>query len=455
MQKQALITRFLVTLAALTVFAAIGTAQPVLVPAQTTPEILCSVDTTAAHQIDTVVSLPDSNGFYTIFDGRSFKGWFQNCRSSHSSGDRVNGGIFRVDSVRKAIYAMSRNQVGGLLSTKKKYAHYELMFEWWPQYGNDGGVFNRYAFTSSTSVASNQMVLDYLGASGVFSYYSEAGFPGGRNGRPWSYNSVNTMTIPGSGGSDGSQGAPDLNNWSNQTKRQNLITGYGPTDIGCNATTGCVQADYVRLWNPSGWMQVRQIYYGGLTTTQPSSVTAAGDKIREFTFFRKHYPLSDTLLARQQLVNDTAKWVTVVQDSMVLTASQVNTYQKVSQFAFQIHSGNRYVLSTSGGRGSWYRDIKVRELTALGIPTYIATSISGNRPVKYDLKIDAGRLVGSMDLDHVVTVTDLKGRVLLEYSAFAGNNIARELPQTHGVMLVRVKSTRGTQVLRYNNLAAR
>src|SRR6185436_19681172 len=139
------------------------------------PEKLCSVDTAASFQVDTVASAPDSNGFFSIFDGTSFKGWWQNCLSTHSS-NRTQGAIWRVDSDRKAIYAMSRAGVGGLLSTHKRYAHYELIFEWWPEYGNDGGVFNRYSITSATTVASNQMVLDYLQASGMFSYYSEAGF---------------------------------------------------------------------------------------------------------------------------------------------------------------------------------------------------------------------------------------------------------------------------------------
>ena len=357
-----------------------------------------------------------------------------------------------MDSTRQAIYAMSRSGSGGLLSTHKRYAHYELMFEWWPQYGNDGGVFNRYAITSSSNVAANQMVLDYLGASGVFSYYSEAGFPGGRNGRPWSYSSATALTIPGSGGGAGSGGTPDINDWTKQTSRKNLITGYGPADIGC-AASGCVQADYLRLWNGSGWMQVRQIYYGGLSTTQPTSVTSAGDKIHEFTFMRKHYPLNDTNLSRMQRVDkDTAKWVTVVQDSMVLTASQVNTYQKIAPFAFQIHGGARYIYANNGGKGSWYRDIKVRTLDSLGRPaTLVAVALNpASKKVQYDLHVVSGALVGSMPFDHLVTISDLKGRVLQEYTGFAGANISHDLPVYSGVMLVKIATMRGVQTLRVN-----
>jgi hypothetical protein len=453
MSPTSLKTLVLKSLLAATVVAGFAVAQPTLVASQMGPELPCSVDTSAVAQVDTVVGTPDANGFYTIFNGKDFTGWFQNCRSSHSSGDRNLGAIWRIDTVRKAIYAMSRNQVGGLLSTKKRYAHYELMFNWWPQFGNDGGVFNRYSMTSSTNVAANQMVLDYCSSGcGILSYYSEGGFPGGRNGRPWSYNSVNSITIPGSGGGAGTQGTPDINNWTLQTRRQNLITGLGPLDIGC-PETGCAQSDYLRLWNPNGWMQIRQIYYGGLSTNQVANVAEQGDKIRMFTFFRKHYPLNDTNLTRQQLVDDTAKWIPVVQDSMRLTPAQVATYQRVNPFAFQVHSGSRYILPGNGGRGSWYADIKVRELDSLGVPTFIATSVKGNKPVDFGLRIVDGKLTGSMDLDHIVTVTDLKGRVLQRYTGFAGRNTGRPLPEYSGVMIVKVKSTRGTQTLRVGSFS--
>ena len=430
-------------------------AQPTLVAGQTGPELLCSVDTSATAQVDTVVAAPDASGFYPVFNGKNFTGFWQNCLSSHSSGNRTSGGIWRVDSVRKAIYAMSRNQVGGLLSTKKRYAHYEIMFEWWPQFGNDGGLFNRYSIIpgSTPAVAANQMVLDYCNSGcGILSYYSEAGFPGGRNGRPWQYSSTTAGSIPGTDGSAGSQGTADINNWTATTSRTSLITGNSPTDLGC-ASTGCVMADYNRLWNLNGWMQIREVYYGGLSQNQPTTVASPGDKIHAFTFFRKHYPLNDTNLTRQQLVNDTAKWVHVVADSMRLTNSQVTTYQRVNPFAFQIHSGTRYVLATNGGRGSWYADIKVRELDSLGVPTYIATSIAGEKSIDYGMRVVNGMLVGSMELDHVVTIADINGRLIQRYSGFAGRNLGRELPKHSGVLLVNIKTTLGTQTLRTTSVA--
>jgi hypothetical protein len=441
-------------------------AQPGLVEANTGPEILCSVDTSATSQVDTVVSTPDSNGFYKIFNGKDFKGWWQNCLSTHST-SKTKGAIWRVDTVRQAIYSMQRNesgitQSGGLLTTRKKYAHYEIVFDWWPEYGDDGGIFNRMAITSSTNVASNQMVLDYMAASGVLGYYSEAGFPGSRNGRPWSYtgNAATTpgvlstgdtvIAIPGSGGTGG-----DLTNWTSMTAKLN------PTQYGC-ASTGCVVADLRRLWPRYGWIQVRQRYYGGLSTNQ-GGVTAftqspanALDKTHGQSFFRAYYP-KDTTGAYVPMTpaNDTAQWIPVVRDSFALSASQVATYSKPSFIGFQIHNGGRFRNVSQGGKGMWYRNIRIRELDSLGMPKYLSTAVfPAGHKVRYDLRVTAGSLVGDMTLDHIVTVTDAKGRVLDRISGIAGRGLRYELPAAPGAYFVQVRSMRGVQTFRYLNRGA-
>jgi hypothetical protein len=187
-----------------------------------------------------------------------------------------------------------------------------------------------------------------------------------------------------------------------------------------------------------------------LSQNQPASVTSPGDKIHEFTFFRKHYPLNDTNLTTPQLLNDTAKWITVVQDSMVLSNSDVQQKQRINPFAFQVHTGNRYVYESQGGKGSWYADIKVRELDSLGNPLAFTTVAKdpGSKMVRYDMRVVSGALVGSMDLDHLVTVTDVQGHVLQKYTGFAGRNISHDLPSHSGVMIVKITTTLGNQVLR-------
>jgi len=492
------------SLAVITVFTGRLAAQPVPAPRPIASDptyghsILCSVDTGAAFQGDTVVSTPDSNGFYTIFNGKDFTGWWNLCLSTHSSNNRVLGAQFIVDTNQKAIYAMQRNgcyqlstgdsggtgctnidQDGGLLATHKKYGNYELIFDWWPDYGNDGGIFNRLVINNGTTVSSNQMVMDYLYQSGVLSYYSEQSFPGARNGRPWSYNIANATTpgvlstgdtsliIPGFGGT-GTTGAPgsDQSNWTSSTKNIG-----NPTQYGC-AATGCVAADYKRLWIRYGWVQVREKLYGGLSTNQggvtafTQSPTGTADKGHGFTWFRTFYPTDTTGMAGTGWVagvTDTAQWIPVVQDSFSMPASDFYPYAQPNPFAFQVHGNMRYRYASQGGKGSWMRNIKVRELDSLGNPLFLvgscphctggtSTAISPSvlKPAQYNLRVVSGYLVGSVSLDHVVIVNDLAGRQVQIFSGMAGNNLKYAIP-TSGTFIVQVRTSHGTQTLRVIN----
>ncbi len=452
--------------------AALAVAQPQIIESQTLPELPCTVDTgaAAAAEMDSVIAAnggPDNNGWMTIFDGKGSKGWFNNCRTNHSSSQN-SGAIFRVDTTRRALYTMIRGTSnGGLFTTKKKFAHYEIMFDWWPQYGNDGGVFNR----TTLNGRANQTVLDYLATSAIYGVWSENGFPnnelsggGTRNYRPWTYvgsatpftsgaNGATTpnsggdtiVQIPGSGGNGGT-----ASDWRAHTNTSNPEAAA----IGC-ASTGCVQADLRRLWNKQGWNQGRIKYYGGLSTNQPSSRTLPGDKIRMYTYTRIYYPKTnadaDYATATAGYV-DSANWVPVLRDSIVLTAAQA-TANPASWIGFQVHNGSRFVNLNQNGRGTWYRNIRIRELDSLGVPTHIV-SISPQRSnkVRYDMRVASGALTGSMDLDHVVTVRDLQGRVLLREYGDAGRGLRYELPARSGVMLVQVQTSRGSQSFRVNGV---
>ena len=102
-------------------------------PAPNTPDLTCAQSPpTPSEQGDTVVSMPDADGFYSLFNGRNFTGWWHNCNTEQSPGGRSEGGaIFRVDSVRKAIYSNARNNQGGVVMTKRKFENYELIFDVW------------------------------------------------------------------------------------------------------------------------------------------------------------------------------------------------------------------------------------------------------------------------------------------------------------------------------------
>ena len=477
--------------AAASVFIGQTMAQPPLRP--NSQQLLCTttapgiIDTSSAFAADTLVGAPDANGFFSLFNGKDFTGWWNNCFSSHSTNKNL-GAIFIVDTTHKSLYFMNRNGCyqtatgdsggagctnvsgsGGLLSTRKKFANYELIFDWWPDYGNDGGIFNRLTVVSATSVVSNQMVLDYMAASGILSYYSE-GFPGSRNGRPWTYTGNaatqpgqlstgdTVLAIPGSGGSNTS-GNPkdDLSHWTGSTRNMG-----NPTLYGC-AASGCVQADYLRLWARHGWNQVREKYYGGMSANQgvtafTQSPNGTNDKIHGFTWFRKFYPLDTAANPTHGWVagvTDTARWIPVVQDSCALNPADAARYSKRSWIGFQVHGGTgRTRLLSQGGKGSWYRNIKIRELDSLGNPlafTSVAVSPKLYSPAQFKLRVVSGNLMGSMALDHFVVVSDLSGKVLQQFSGFAGDDLSYSIQKSSEVLLVQIRTTRGSQTLRVIN----
>src|SRR5689334_19955785 len=114
-----------------------GWAQP---NPPTTEDLACSATPTADEVASTEV---DAEGFTPLFDGTSWKGLWQDCQSSHSSSDKTRGAVWRIDPTNKAIYSTQRGSAGGLLLTKKKYGNYEVIFDMWPSFGNDGGFFHR------------------------------------------------------------------------------------------------------------------------------------------------------------------------------------------------------------------------------------------------------------------------------------------------------------------------
>jgi len=414
--------------------AGLATAQPT--PAPTGGDLLCSpggatpADTSAAAQLDTVVSARDADGFLNLFDGKSFKGWWQNCRSSHSSSDRTNGAIWRVDSTRQAIYSTQRGtSTGGLLSTKKKYLHYEVIFETWAAYGNDAGFFHR----NRVSGRCYQTVLDYLGGASFGGTWGEGGFPS-RDHRPSAFNgNDSTLSIPGNTGY----------NWTTFTAG---LRAAG-RDFPC-PTTGCTQASWREHWKmgsnasvTDGWNTVRIKFYGGASRSQ--HLTNPGfDRVRMQSFFKSK---SDTGTS----VN-TIKWIPLWADSMVYTGAAVDSFGVPNPIAFQVHGGGRFGAT----RGTWYRNIRIRELDSLGNYTGPTSIAPGEARVeaRYDVKAVGSVLSGMIDRNYTLSVSDASGRLLQTARGTAGA-VRYELPRGQGVLLVRIETDRGTQALRIAHLA--
>jgi hypothetical protein len=426
------IRRLLLTsLFALPLTAGLLHAQPT--PAPAGGDLLCGaggaspVDTSAAARLDTLASTPDAEGFFSLFDGTSFKGWWQNCRSSHSSSDRTNGAIWRIDTARKAIYSTQRGtNTGGLLSTHKRYLHYEVVFETWAGFGNDAGFFHRNTVTG----ACYQTVLDYLsGASFGGTWGEGSGYPG-RDHRPASFSgNDSTLTIPGTAG----------HNWTTFSAGR-LAAGE---TFSC-PSTGCTQAEWRQHWklgsNPAvtdGWNTVRIKFYGGTSANQ-SLATPGADKVRMRSWFKSKLDTASRV--------STIAWIPMWSDSIAYTSAQAALYGVPNPIAFQVHGGGRF----GAARGTWYRNIRIRELDSLGNPLPFVTAIqpSSNSPqIHYEnVRMTPNALIGSIDLPHTIVVSDLQGRVLEQFQGDAGSFDYRL--KSSGLLLVQIRTVRGVENLR-------
>ena len=200
-----------------------------------------------------VYEAPLDSGFISIFNGTNLTGWWENC-AVHTTDQRV-GGLWLVDPNSKILYSREEGPNGDILVTNRTFDHYELIFDLWPTYGNDGGVFNRVTTNGKTW----QTTIDYIQGSGVGGSYNENG---------WA--STNINEDPFKFGPAG-ESAPEITSWTTFTKTLN------PASFGCSAN-GCISSDFPKIWNTQGWNQMRVKFYGGLVP---------GESVKMETWIRK------------------------------------------------------------------------------------------------------------------------------------------------------------------------
>jgi hypothetical protein len=363
--------------------------------APTTAEIPCGDpnDAFRNQQVnDTVVSVMDKDGYLSLMDGSTIKGWWQSCATGHST-DKSKGGIFKVSPENKAFYLASRNGSGGILMTNKKFTNYEIVFDMWSDYGNDGGIFHR---TPASGVCV-QTVLDYVQDAAVGGIWGEGGINPGRDIRPWAY--------------DGSEtNLKNVSGWTTTTSKLN------PTSYGCPAT-GCVMADYLRLWDADGWNQLKLAFYGG---------TAANSTMNIKSWFRK-------------LGSET--WVPILMDT---AQYRLSSAYPAGYIGLQIHNGNRW----SGAKGFWYRDIKWRELDEAGKYTWSApVSIDPSRPSNVRSFSATERMLrGTIESDFAIVVTDLQGRVVESFNGKAGSFEFPLRTSATGILTAAIHTSSGTEL---------
>jgi hypothetical protein len=371
-------------------------AQPT--PAPTTGDLPCKEEANVVGT-DTVVSAPDQQGYFSLFDG-TFKGWFQSCLTTHTQDKNQPGGIFRLGQAdgKPAIYTTQRGSAnGGIMMTNKKFTNYEIVFETWPDYGNDAGLFHR------TNITGNcfQTVLDYIGSASVGGTWAENwGFS--RDFRPWRYNSETDISISGSG----------EGNWTQTTQK---LKASSEPNIPC-ATTGCVSSDYFKLWDVDGWNMIKVQFYGGTGTTSPN--------VHMKSWFKK--PADNV-------------WIPIIQDTTLAKTVPAG------YIGIQVHGGGRF----GGAKGTWYRNIRWKPIDDKGMPTVGVGSPSPRmRDPNFKITADASVISGTIDMDYQITVKDLAGRNLETFSGKAGAVNHAFTTNGNGVLFLNIHTASGIQTAR-------
>ena len=377
-------------------------AQPT--PAPTTGDLPCKeeADVVATDTVNSGGGV-DDDGYFPLFDG-TFKGWFQSCKTGHSSGS-TEGGIFRIGQAdgKPAVYTTQRGTAtGGLMMTNKKFTNYEITFQTWPDYGNDGGLFNRTPHNGRCF----QTVLDYIGGASVGGTWGEGGFTG-RDYRPFGYNgNEQTLTIPGNGNGE-------LSNWTTITQKLKATT---EPNTPC-PTTGCTQAEWRLLWDFDGWNDIKIQFYGG---------SAAGTgNLHMKSWFKKP---------------GATVWVPILQDT---TLAQV---VPAGYIGIQVHGGGRF----GGAKGTWYRNVRWKPLDDKGVPTPQIKKNVGVSPfgrVQYKVAATASAITGTIDQKYEITVKDAQGRKLESFSGNAGKINHAFTTSVHGVLFLSIKTARSVESL--------
>jgi hypothetical protein len=351
---------------------------------------------------DTVASQPDGQGYFSLFDG-SFKGWFQSCLTLHSQADRSVGAIWRIGpgtDGKPVIFSAQRypKKVGGVLMTKKKFGNYEIVFDFWPSYQDDGGIFNR------TDIQGNcyQTLLDYINGSGLGGPYGEGNFTQFLH-PPWRFNSdtdPKQMSI-----------GSDERSWTSITRK--LKANGSEPNLPCPAN-GCTREDWLRLWDFAGWNQIKVQFYGG---TGPGT-----GPVHMRSWMKKP---ADTV------------WVPLSVDSTVMG----NQVIRPGYIGIQVH------WNTGWQDNHWnlYRNIKWRPLDDKGAPTSIPTAArpAVSSPAIFSFSASATTLMGILDQDYTITVRDVSGRVLEGFSGKAGFVRHDFSSRVHGLLFLDIRTVSG------------
>ena len=111
------------------------------------------------------------DGFVSIFDGKTLKGWKVSAESGHSRASKnKSGGKWYVDDKEKAIFGTQDIKGnGGILITEEEYGDYEVRLDMRNDFGPDSGLFLR----SNMKGQAYQAMIDYYKGGNLMGIYGE------------------------------------------------------------------------------------------------------------------------------------------------------------------------------------------------------------------------------------------------------------------------------------------
>jgi hypothetical protein len=300
-----------------------------------------------------------------------------------------------VVPAEKALFSTQNGSTGGVLMTNQKFTNYELRWDYWPDFGNDGGIFNRTQADGSCF----QTVLDYIKDASLGGTWGERNFTS-RDFRPFSFgNDETTIAIPGKDNGE-------VSNWTLITK--NLMA--AGQKFPC-PTTGCTQAEWRTLWDKDGWNELRLKFYGGVT---------GNNRVHMKFWFRKP---------------GATEWVPVSADTTLMQVIPAG------HIGLQVHNGGRF----GGPKGTWYRNIRWTPLTDAGEQIIKPSTTTMDGKIRSDIKVGSNALIGDLKLDHEITIKDVRGATVQTIKGKAGHFEYRLAPEANGFLTMQIKTAKGIE----------
>ena len=117
----------------------------------------------------------DADGFVTIFDGKSLKGWHVSAKTGHSGASKHESGGKWVVENGAIVGSQDIPGNGGIIITDEKFGDFEVVLEMNNDFGPDSGLFLR----STEDGKAWQAMIDYHSGGNVMGIYGE-----GLGGKP-------------------------------------------------------------------------------------------------------------------------------------------------------------------------------------------------------------------------------------------------------------------------------